>query len=98
MKKIGNIIFISLMSILLVFAIGCNGNGQYSLTINTRGQGATTGSGNYDKGQTAQITATASSGWQFVTWTGGPVNDYTAKVTTIDMNSNYTITANFEAT
>lgn len=70
---------------------------QYTLTINTSGNGSTTGAGTHDEGSGPTITATPQAGWEFTDWTGdvGTVDDVNAASTTITMNDNYTITANF---
>jgi len=49
----------------------------------------------YCPGIVVPLVATASSGYNFVNWTGGPVGNTSAASTTITMNGNYTITANF---
>ena len=71
---------------------------QYTLTITTTGDGNTTGAaGPHDGGTVVPITATPDAGWQFVNWTGdiGTIANPNSANTTITMNGNYTITANF---
>ena len=69
---------------------------QYTLTINTVGQGSVTlnpPGGVYDEGTVVTLTAAADSGWQFDNWSGdlsGSTNP-----ATITMNANKTVTANF---
>ncbi len=69
---------------------------QYTLTTNTAGQGSITlnpAGGTYNEGTVVTLTANPVSGWQFDGWSGdlsGAVNP-----TTITMNSNKTVTANF---
>jgi len=69
---------------------------QYSLTFNTTGQGSVTlnpPGGVYDEGTVVTLTAVPDSGWQFDNWSGdlsGSTNP-----TTITMNANKTVTANF---
>ena len=71
---------------------------QYTLTITITGNGSTTGAaGPHDGGTVVPITATPDAGWQFVNWTGdtGTIANPISANTTITMNGNYTITANF---
>ena len=50
---------------------------QYTLTINTVGNGTTTGAGTYDKGIIVPITATPALGWKFINWTAlAPTTSY----------------------
>jgi hypothetical protein len=69
----------------------------YTLTINTVGNGTTTGAGTYDEGTVVPISATPASGWEFVNWTGdiATVANALSPNTTIIMDSNKAITANF---
>ena len=66
----------------------------YTLTVNA-GTGGTVSSsgGTYDSGTQVTISATPNSGYQFVDWSDGS----TDASRTITMNSNTTVTANFEA-
>jgi uncharacterized repeat protein (TIGR02543 family) len=86
--------------------IGCapTPTSQYNITIaNTEGGSVTTpGQGTasfaYDEGEVVNLVAEPDEGYCFVNWTGdvdtmGNVNDAT---TTITMNDNYSITANFQ--
>ncbi|NIW16782.1 hypothetical protein GWN19_05190, partial [Candidatus Bathyarchaeota archaeon] len=52
----------------------------------------------YDEGTVVDLVAEADGGYQFVEWTGdvGTVADVYAASTTITMNGDYSITANFE--
>ena len=52
----------------------------------------------YDAGTLVELVATADARYQFVNWTGnvGTIANVNAATTTIDMNGNYSITANFE--
>jgi hypothetical protein len=52
-----------------------------------------------DEGAVVDLVAEADEGWQFLEWTGdiGSIADVHAAVTTITMNGDYSITANFEA-
>jgi hypothetical protein len=76
---------------------------QYDLTISsTAGGSATTpGEGVFTYGETSVVglAAEAEENYQFVEWTGdvGTIVDVYAASTTITMNADYSITANFEA-
>ena len=76
---------------------------QYDLTINsTEGGDVTTpeeAAHTYDAGEEVDLVATADGGYQFVNWTGdvGTIADINDATTTITMNGDYTITANFAA-
>ncbi|MCX7956892.1 MAG: InlB B-repeat-containing protein [Endomicrobia bacterium] len=61
--------------------------GAGSVTLNPSG-------GVYTAGTTVVLTATANSGYQFLNWTGDVTG--TSNPTTIVINSNKTVTANFE--
>ncbi len=73
----------------------------YSLTVNAGNNGSVTPSGATTRaaGEVVNITATPNSGFHFVNWTGnwGMIAHTTGAATTITMNGNYTITANFAA-
>jgi uncharacterized repeat protein (TIGR02543 family) len=69
---------------------------QYTLTVNTVGQGSVTlnpPGGVYNDGTVVTLTAVPSSGWQFDNWSGDLSGS--ANPTTITMNANKTVTANF---
>jgi len=74
---------------------------QYDLTVTSTGGGNVTipgeGSYPYDEGTVVNLVAKADTGYRFVNWTGDvdTVADVNAAVTTITMNGDYTITANF---
>ncbi len=73
----------------------------YTLTIAANGSGSTdpaAGTHSYAAGTVVNISATPASGWQFVNWTGdvAMIADANTATTTITMNGNYTITANFK--
>ena len=75
----------------------------YTLTVGVTGSGSTsptTGQHTYAAGAVISISATAAGGYHFVNWTGdvGSVANVNAASTTITMNSNYSITGNFEQT
>jgi uncharacterized repeat protein (TIGR02543 family) len=70
---------------------------RYTLTMAVTGSGATTpvvGPHDYTEGTVVDITATPASGWQFDGWTGD-VADPGQASTTVTMDSNKTVTANF---
>ncbi|MEN3013100.1 MAG: InlB B-repeat-containing protein [Endomicrobiia bacterium] len=72
----------------------------YTLTVNINpaGGGNVTldpAGGTYTAGQVVILTATPSSGYQFLNWTIGQ-NTVTSNPTTVTMDSNKTVTANFE--
>gem|GEM_PF-848196 len=77
--------------------------GQYSLTISSTSGGSVTtpGEGTFTRnaGTVVNLVATPASGYRFVNWTGnvGTIANVNAASTTITMNGNYSITANFEA-
>ena len=74
----------------------------YELTISsaTGGSVTTPGEGTfvYDDGTVVSLVATQASGYQFVKWTGdvATIANANAASTTITMQGNYSITANFE--
>jgi uncharacterized repeat protein (TIGR02543 family) len=76
---------------------------QYDLTIASTAGGSVTmpGEGVFscDMWAMVNLVATPSSGYQFVNWTGevGTIANVNAAVTTITLNGDYSITANFEA-
>jgi hypothetical protein len=88
-------------------------NGDYSITANfvaiynlaissTEGGSITEpseGTFTYDAGTVVDLVATPDDGYRFVEWTGdvGTIADVNAAATTITMNGDYSITANFVA-
>ena len=83
---------------LIAGMVGCGG--PYDLTIASTAGGSviTPGEGTftYDEGTVVNLTAEAD--YHFVSWTGdvGTIADVNDATTTITMNSDYAITANFE--
>jgi hypothetical protein len=73
----------------------------YSLTISstTGGNVTTPGEGmfTYDVGKVVNLVATPATGYKFVNWTGNvtAIANVNAATTTITMNGDYSITANF---
>jgi len=76
---------------------------QRNLTTNSTegGSVSTPGEGvfSYDEGRVVDLVATSDAGYRFVNWTGDvdDIDDVWASETTITMNGNYSITANFLA-
>ncbi|MGB5925420.1 MAG: CFI-box-CTERM domain-containing protein, partial [Dehalococcoidia bacterium] len=76
---------------------------QYTLTTSSTAGGTVTppgvGTRTYDAGTVVSLVATPTSGYRFVNWTGsvGTIANVNAASTTITMNSNYSVTANFVA-
>lgn len=86
--------------------IGCTGEyvpeiTKYSLTVSTAEGGDVTTPGEgiftYRAGEVVNLMAVAGSGYGFANWAGdvGSIADPDAAVTTVTMNDNYFITANF---
>jgi preprotein translocase subunit YajC len=84
------------------YSITANFVAVYDLTIsNTAGGSVTTpgaGTFSYDEGTVVNLVATANSGYYFINWTGdvGTITNVNAPTTTVTVNDNYSITANFE--
>ena len=84
------------------YAITANFAKPYSLTISsTEGGSVTTpgeGTSVYDEGDVVKLVATPDPGYGFVNWTGdvGTVANVNAASTTITMNGDYSLTANFQ--
>ncbi|MGB5926019.1 MAG: hypothetical protein WBH01_08045, partial [Dehalococcoidia bacterium] len=74
---------------------------QYDLTLTSTDGGDVTTPGEgtypYDEGEVVNLVAEAYAGYLFVDWTGDvdTVADVNSAITTITMNGDYTITANF---
>jgi uncharacterized repeat protein (TIGR02543 family) len=64
-------------------------------TVSPDGSGTVSGAGIYNAGSLVEVTATPTAGYQFVNWTGDVANPNSAS-TTVTMNGNKTVTANFE--
>ena len=101
MKNKVLLISLAVVLALSVGLIGCGGV-EYNLTISSTAGGSVTtpGVGNftYDKGTVVNLVATPSAGYyHFVNWTGdvGTIADVNDATTTITMNGNYSITAEF---
>jgi uncharacterized repeat protein (TIGR02543 family) len=57
--------------------------------------GSATGGNEYDYGSSATVTAIANTGYQFDSWTGEGLGDSNAPSTTVTMDRNRSVTANF---
>lgn len=87
---------------LVIGVAACDGADTYQLTISSGSGGNVTDPGDgtyvYDAGTVVQLAATPDDGYQFRSW-GGDIERIAnpkAASTTITMNRNYTIVANFE--
>jgi len=84
------------------YSITANFVAIYDLTTSSTGGGSVTDPGEgvftYDEGTVVDLVAEAEEGYRFVEWTGdvGTIADAYAATTTITMNGDYSITANFE--
>jgi hypothetical protein len=65
---------------------------QYTLTASAGDGGSVTGGGTFASGTQVSLTATATSGYSFSGWSNGS----TANPLTVTLNSNTSITANFQ--
>jgi len=96
------LISVALIAVLLCTVlgngIGCTTTTTYTLTISSTAGGSVTpavDTHTYDAGTSVNLTATPDSGYRFVNWTGAPIDGVEDATTTITMNGNYTVTANF---
>ena len=101
-KSIAVALITVLLCMVLVNSIACtNPTTEYTLTIiSTEGGSLTTpgeGTYTYDEGDGVDLVATPDAGYHFANWTGdvGTIADVNAAITTITMNGDYAITANF---
>jgi hypothetical protein len=100
-------IFLIIVALVMGLA-GCDGGCgapsiyQYVLSIFSTMGGGTTPSGEvtftYDEGTVVSLVVTPDAGYRFVNWTGdvATVADVYAAETTITMNDDYSVKANFE--
>jgi len=85
------------------YQICCHCCDRYELTISNTSGGSVTmpgeGTFTYDEGTVVNLVAEAQEGYGFVNWTGdvGTIGSVESSMTTIIMNDNYSITAEFEA-
>jgi hypothetical protein len=91
-----------IVAALVVGITACDGPDTYQLTISSTSGGNVTTPGEgtfpYGAGMVVQLVATPDDGYQFRFWTGNieHISNPNAASTTITMNGNYSITANFE--
>lgn len=89
-----------IMAALIAGMVGCSPI-QYNLTVSSTEGGDVIEPGEatftYDGGTLVNLVAEADEGYQFVNWTGNvsAIVDVNADATTITMNGDYSITANF---
>ena len=98
------LISVALIAVLLCTVLGssiaCGPTTTYTLTITSTAGGSVTpavGAHTYDEGEDVNLVATPDSGYRFVNWTGGgaDIDDDEDATTTITMNADHTVTANF---
>jgi hypothetical protein len=101
-KSIAVALITALLCMVLGNSIACTApTTKYALTIsNTDGNSVTTtgeGAFNYTADEVVDLVAVADEGYRFDEWTGnvGTITDVNAATTTITMNGDYSITANF---
>ena len=68
---------------------------SYSLTVEAGSGGSVTGSGTFNNGANANISATPDTGYSFAGWTGEGVTDTTQPSTTVSMTQDRSISASF---
>jgi hypothetical protein len=88
--------------VLIASMVGCDGSGEsYALTITSTPGGSVIepgeGTFTYEEGTVVNLVAEADEDYQFVNWSGGllQIADYRAAATTIVMENDYYISANF---
>jgi hypothetical protein len=91
-----------IMAVLIAGMAGCDGNREsYTLTITSTPGGSVVGPGEgtftYYAGTEVDLVTETEEGYQFVNWTGNvsTIADVNADTTTITVNGDYSITANF---
>ena len=67
-----------------------------TLQANPSGAGTLIGAGEYEEGTEVSIQATSATGYQFLGWTGGTPADPSKSSTTITLESDTTLIANFQ--
>jgi hypothetical protein len=101
------VLSVSIFLIVAALVIGgaaCDGGGAgtYQLAISSASGGSVTtpgaGTFTYDAGMAVQLVATPNEGYEFRSWTGdiASIGDPNAASTTMTMNGDYAIVANFE--
>jgi hypothetical protein len=98
-KRIGSLLIVIA---LIIGVVGCGSAPvEYALSISSTEGGEVTSPGEdtftHDEGEVVNLVAEAGEGYRFIEWTGdvGTVDDINAASTTITMNGDYSITANF---
>jgi hypothetical protein len=101
------LVAVALISVLISMVIGSNiccttePTTEYDLTISSTAGGNVTDPGEgtftYDEGTDVNLVATPDANYVFIEWTGdvGTISDVEDASTTITMNGDYSITANF---
>src|SRR4030042_241611 len=102
---IGRLSIFLIMVALMAGMVGCGGaaggSESYTLTITSTAGGTVTtpgtGTYTYDAGTVVNLVATPAAGYRCVNWTGnvGTIANVSAASTTITMNGDYSIPANF---
>ena len=98
MKRVG----ILLIAVALIAGMVSCGGESYALAITSTERGSVItpeeGMFTYGEGKVVNLTAEAEEGYRFISWTGDTetLGNVNAASTTITMNSDYSITANFE--
>jgi hypothetical protein len=97
MKKFLPSLLVSICLILGVGLGGCTLLPQFQLTVtaNNAAYGTVTGAGTYIRGTVASISATPNEGYEFVNWTIGTDLYSLQPTTTVNMNANTAVVANF---
>ena len=91
-----------IVAALVAGVTACDGADTYQLTVSSTSGGNVTSPGEgtfpYQEGTAVQLVAAPDDGYQFRSWTGDVayVADPNSASTTITMNGDYSITANFE--
>ena len=94
---------IFLVTVALIIGMAGCAPTQYELTISSTEGGEVTSPGEgtltYDEGTDVDLVAETEEGYHFVNWTGdvGTISDVSAATTTITVDGEYSITANFVA-
>ena len=68
---------------------------QYQLAVSAASGGSVSGSGTFDHGTTAPISAMPDQGYSFSGWSGQGIASTSATTTTVSMTDNRIVTANF---
>jgi hypothetical protein len=99
-KKLAGIIAVCVIAVVVAVVIATRPTPMYilSMSVSPPGAGSISPSGGeYESGMQVTLTANPASGYLFVDWTGDvdTIADVNAPSTTITMNDDYTISANF---